>query len=307
MKITKENLRIVFYGTPSFAIPTLEKIADKVVLVVTSPGETPVKKVADKHLIPIYQTGNTSEPELLEVLKKYQPNLGIVIAFKILPPSVYDFPELGTFNIHASLLPDYRGAAPINWAIINGEKETGLTAFWLDSGIDTGRIISQFPYLLNPSLNFGQTYKSMSETITPEFCIDVVRLILKDGKGIGWEQVIRGKEKKAPKLTRANTWIDWGEPAGKIVDFIRGLSPKPGALSLVFGQECKILSAWGETRMISNQTAEPGTELVIGKNLYIMTGDFWLGIDTLWKAGGKGPITGKDFVNGMRSQGKKFG
>ena len=114
MKITKENLRIVFYGTPSFAVPTLEKIANKVVLVVTSPGETPVKEVADEHLIPVYQTGNTNDPGLLEVLKKYQPNLGIVIAFKISPPSVFDFPELGTFNIHASLLPDYRGAAPIN-------------------------------------------------------------------------------------------------------------------------------------------------------------------------------------------------
>ena len=105
MKITKENLRIVFYGTPSFAVPTLEKIANKIVLVVTSPGETPVKKVADKYLLPVYQTGNTSDPGLLEALKKYQPNLGIVIAFKILPPPVFEFPELGTFNIHTSLLP----------------------------------------------------------------------------------------------------------------------------------------------------------------------------------------------------------
>jgi methionyl-tRNA formyltransferase len=248
-----------------------------------------------------------NDEEFISDLKSLDGNIFIVIAYQMIPKEVFTIPAFGTFNIHASLLPDYRGAAPINWAIINGEKETGLTAFWLDSGIDTGRIISQFPYLLNPSLNFDQTYKSMSETITPEFCIDVVRLILKDGKGIGWEQVIRGKEKKAPKLTRANTWIDWGEPAGKIVDFIRGLSPKPGALSLVFGQECKILSAWSEMRIRSNITSEPGTELVIGKDLYIMTGDFWLGIDTLWKAGGKGPISGKDFVNGMRSQGKKLG
>ena len=304
MKITKENLRIVFYGTPSFAIPTLEKIADKVVLVVTSPGETPVKKVANKHLIPIYQTGNTSDPELLEVLKKYQPNLGIVIAFKILPPSVYNFPELGTFNIHASLLPDYRGAAPINWAIINGEIETGLTAFWLDEGIDTGRIIDRASYLLNPSFNFGQTYQNLAEGLTPNFCKLVIDRVIRGDKGE--IQVMTGREKKAPKLTRENTWIDWGEPAGKILDFIRGLSPKPGALSLVFGQECKILSAWSEMRMISNQAAEPGTELVIGKDLYIMTGDFWLGIGSLWKAGGKRPITGKDFVNGMRSQGKKM-
>jgi methionyl-tRNA formyltransferase len=305
MKITKENLRIVFYGTPSFAVPTLEKIANKVVLVVTSPGETPVKKVADKYLLPVYQTGNTSDPGLLEVLKKYQPNLGIVIAFKILPPSVFEFPELGTFNIHASLLPDYRGAAPINWAIINGETETGLTAFWLDKGVDTGRIIDRAAYLLNPSFNFGQTYQNLAEGLTPNFCMLVIERVIRGDEGE--IQVVTGKEKKAPKLTRANTWIDWGEPAGKILDFIKGLSPKPGALSLVFGQECKILSAWSEMRMISNQKSEPGTELVIGKDLYIMTGDFWLGIDTLWKAGGKGPISGKDFVNGMRSQGKKFG
>jgi methionyl-tRNA formyltransferase len=304
MKITKENLKIVFYGTPSFAVPTLEKIANKVVLVVTSPGETPVKEVADKHLIPVYQTGNTSDPGLLEVLKKYQPNLGIVIAFKILPPSVFEFPELGTFNIHASLLPDYRGAAPINWAIINGDKWTGLTAFWLDKGVDTGRIISQTPYFIDPSLSFGQVYQNMARN-TSNFCINTIEVVI-SGKVDGEIQVTTGKEKKAPKLTRANTWIDWGEPAGKILDFIRGLSPKPGALSLVFGQECKILSAWSDMRMISNQKSEPGTELVIGKDLYIMTGDFWLGIETLWKAGGKGPITGKDFVNGMRSQGKKM-
>lgn len=308
MKITKENLRIAFYGTPSFAVPTLEKLIKsgiKVVLVVTSSGKTPVKDIVDKYNIPFYQTNDPKDKGLLLALKMCKPNLGIVIAFKILPPSVYNFPELGTFNIHASLLPDYRGAAPINWAIINGEKETGLTAFWLDEGVDTGRIIDRAAYILNPSFNFGQTYRNLAEGLTPNFCMLVIERVIRGDKGE--EQVVTGKEKKAPKLTRANTWIDWGEPAGKILDFIRGLSPKPGALSLVFGQECKILSAWSEMRMISNQTAEPGTELVIGKDLYIMTGDFWLGIDTLWKAGGKGPITGKDFVNGIRSQGKKFG
>lgn len=307
MKITKENLRIVFYGTPSFAVPTLEKlIKDRynIVLVVTSPGETPVKETADKYLIPVYQTGNTKDPELLEALKKYEPNLGIVIAFKILPPSIYDFPELGTFNIHASLLPDYRGAAPINWAIINGEKETGLTAFWLDEGVDTGRIIGQTPYLLNPSFNFGQTYRILADRLTPLFCFNILDAIIED-KADGEIQIVTGKEKKAPKLTRANTWIDWGEPVGKILDFIRGLSPKPGALSLIYGQECKILSAWGETRMIPDPKIEPGTEIVVGKDLYIMTGNFCLRIDTLWKAGGKGPISGKDFVNGMRGNKKE--
>lgn len=308
-KINKEDLRIVFYGTPSFAVPTLERLIKdgyNVVLVVTSPGNTPVKEAASKHLIPVYQTGNTSDPELLKKLKEYKPNLGIVIAFKILPPQVFEFPELRTFNIHASLLPDYRGAAPINWAIINGEKETGLTAFWLDEGVDTGRIIDREAYLLNPSFNFGQTYRNLADGLTPWFCLNILYEII-EGKAEGKIQVVTGKEKKAPKLTRENTWIDWGEPAEKVLNFIRGLSPKPGALSLVFGQECKILDAWLEKRLVSNQTNEPGTELIIGKDLYIMTGDFWLGIDTLWKAGGKGPITGKDFVNGMRSQGKKFG
>ena len=307
-KINKEDLRIVFYGTPSFAVPTLERLIAEnynVVLVVTSPGNTPVKEEANKLLIPVYQTGNTRDSELLEKLKKYKPNLGIVIAFKILPPQVFEFPELGTFNIHASLLPDYRGAAPINWAIINGEKETGLTAFWLDEGIDTGRIIGRTPYLLNSFFNFGQIYRNLADGLTPLFCLNILDAII-EGKAEGEIQVTTGKEKKAPKLTRENTWIDWGEPAEKVLNFIRGLSPKPGALSLIYSQECKILDAWLYRRVVSNQTNEPGTELIIGKDLYIMTGDLWIGIDTLWKAGGKGPISGKDFVNGMRSQGKKI-
>ena len=305
--LKKEDLRIVFYGTPSFAVPTLEKLIKdgyNIVLIVTSLGETPVRGVALQYHLPIFQTNDPRDTGLLLALNMCKPNLGIVIAFKILPPPVFEFPELGTFNIHASLLPDYRGAAPINWAIINGDKETGLTAFWLDKGVDTGRMINRLLHILNPTYNFGQTYKSMAE-ITPYFCISTIDKILR-GNGEGIDQRVTGKERKAPKLTRENTWIDWGEPAEKVMNFIRGLSPKPGALSLVYGQECKIIEAWIETRMISNQTSEPGTELVVGSDLYIMTGDFWLGIDTLWKAGGKGPISGKDFVNGLRSQGKKF-
>ena len=133
------------------------------------------------------------------------------------------------------------------------------------------------------------------------FCIMTVEKIL-EGNGEGKIQETTGKEKTAPKLTRINTWIDWGEPADKVLCFIRGLSPKPGALSMIFGQECKILDAWIESEMISNKENEPGTELVIGENLYIMTGDCWLGIKTLWKAGGKRPITGNDFVNEWRSK-----
>ena len=306
MKITKKNLRIVFYGTPSFAVPTLEKLIKsgiKVVLVVTSSGRTPVKDIIDKYNLPFYQTNDPKDKGLLLALKLCKPNLGIIVAFKILPEAVYSFPKLGTFNIHASYLPDYRGAAPINWAIINGEKETGLSVFWLDSGIDTGRVIHQVKFIINSSFNFGQTYESMS-LFAGTFCINVIIRIL-CGSGEGTVQETTGKEKTAPKLTRANTWIDWGEPARGVLNFIRGLSPKPGALSLVFGQECKILDARIENGMISNKENEPGTELILGKDLYIMTGDHWLEIKTLWKAGEKRPITGNDFVNGWRS--KKIG
>jgi methionyl-tRNA formyltransferase len=220
------------------------------------------------------------------------------------------YPELGTFNIHASYLPDYRGAAPINWAIINGEDELGLTAFWLDKGIDTGRIIKQrrFNISLDPNLDsyftFGQAYKTLSENYSPYFCIEVIQMIMDGVKGV--IQKVKGDEPKAPKLTRMNTWIDWGECATDVTNFIRGLSPKPGALSLVFGQECKILEGRPETRMISDRIYEPGTERIIGKDLYIMTGDYWLRVDLIWKAGGKGPISGKDFVNGMKGRGKEI-
>jgi len=299
----KEELRVVFYGSPSFSVPVLSELVErdiKVVLVVTGIENTPVKREAKRLFLPIYQTKDPKNDEgLIEKLKQTKPNLGIVVAFKILPPTVYDFPKLGTFNIHASYLPDYRGAAPINWAIINGEIETGLSAFWLDSGIDTGRIIHQVKFIINPYFNFGKLYENMS-LYAGTFCITTITKIL-CGDGEGTIQETTGKEKIAPKLTRANTWIDWGEPALGVLDFIRGLSPKPGALSLVFGQECKILDAWIDG-MISNKKNEPGTELIIGKDLYIMTGDCWLGIKTLWRAGEKGPITGNDFVNGWRNK-----
>src|SRR5687767_4304162 len=234
------DLSIIFMGTPEFAVPSLEILVEskfKVVAVITAPDKpqgrgqklipSPVKECAMKHGIPVLQPTNLKSPEFLEELKSYNANLQIVVAFRMLPEAVWNMPAIGTFNLHASLLPQYRGAAPINWAIINGEKETGLTTFFLKHEIDTGSIIFQEKEPIHNDDNVGTLYERLM--------IKGAQLVLKTTQAIAsgnYPAIPQQQEdeiKHAPKIFKETCEINWNQPNERVRNFVRGLSPYPAA------------------------------------------------------------------------------
>jgi methionyl-tRNA formyltransferase len=241
-------------GTPEFAVPGLEiliKNKFNVVAVITAPDKpkgrgqqlatSPVKNCAVKHNIPVLQPINLKAPEFIEELKSYNANLQIVVAFRMLPEMVWNMPKIGTFNLHASLLPQYRGAAPINWAIINGEKETGLTTFFLQHEIDTGKIIFQEKEPIHDNDTVGDLYLRLMNK-GGELVLKTVKAIAK-GEYPQIEQSEDGVLKTAPKIFRETCQIDWNQPTKRVYDFIRGLSPYPAAWTALGGKNLKIYRA----------------------------------------------------------------
>lgn len=246
-----KDLRIIYMGTPEFAVPSLDQLVAhnwNVVAVITAPDKpkgrglklipSPVKEAALKHEIPVLQPTNLKSPEFLEELRSYQADLQIVVAFRMLPEVVWAMPSMGTFNLHASLLPNYRGAAPINWAIINGEKETGVTTFFLKHEIDTGSIIYQEKVPILPEENLGDIYEKLMELGS--------RLVVKTVEDIaeGNVQALPQDESKAihhaPKIFKETGKINWENSAESIHNLIRGLSPYPAAWTELEGKICKI-------------------------------------------------------------------
>jgi methionyl-tRNA formyltransferase len=245
------SLRIIFMGTPEFAVPSLEILianAFNVVAVVTAPDKprgrgqkivfSPVKACALKHKIPVLQPTNLKSPEFQEELKSYNANLQIVVAFRMLPDAVWSMPALGTLNLHASLLPQYRGAAPINWAIINGEKETGVTTFFLKHEIDTGSIIFQ------DKVKIADT--DTAETLHDRLMEKGARLVLKTTQAIAagsYPSVPQPSGtglKAAPKIFRQDCAIDWSRNVQEVANFVRGLCPHPTAWTIFNGKTYKI-------------------------------------------------------------------
>lgn len=246
-----KDLRIIYMGTPEFAVPSLDQLVANnwnVVAVITAPDKpkgrgqklipSPVKEAALKHEIPVLQPTNLKSPEFLEELRSYQADLQIVVAFRMLPEVVWAMPSMGTFNLHASLLPNYRGAAPINWAIINGEKETGVTTFFLKHEIDTGSIIYQEKVPILPEENLGDIYEKLMELGS--------KLVVKTVEDIaeGNVQALPQDESKAihhaPKIFKETGKINWENSAESIHNLIRGLSPYPAAWTELEGKICKI-------------------------------------------------------------------
>ena len=243
----KHDLRIVFMGTPEFAVESLQALVEnnyRVVGVVTMPDKpvgrhgsvlqgSPVKAYALSKGLPVLQPEKLKDEAFIDELWALQADLQIVVAFRILPEVVWDMPRFGTFNLHGSLLPQYRGAAPINWAVIHGEKETGVTTFFLTHGVDTGQIIRQRPIPIAETDNAGIVHdKSM--TIGAELVLETVNLII-DHKGcietIPQENLFRNVSelRPAPKIFKDTCRINWRQPAKAIYDFVRGLSPYPTA------------------------------------------------------------------------------
>ena len=239
-------MKIVFMGTPDFAVPSLKILLNNnysVVAVITAPDkpagrgrqiqQSPVKEFAIKNNLPLLQPANLKEPVFIESLKSLHADLFIVVAFRMLPEVVWKMPPKGTFNLHASLLPQYRGAAPINWAVINGEKETGVTTFFLKQEIDTGEIIFQEKTFIDSKETAGDLHDRLME-LGAHLVLRTVKAI--DSNKINTtpqEQLINNNIKNAPKIFRDDCKINWNDRAGKIFNKIRGLSPYPAAWSIL--------------------------------------------------------------------------
>ncbi len=244
MTYTKESLRIVFFGTPDFAVESLSRLVEggyNIVGVVTMPDkeagrghkllQSPVKQYALEHGLKLLQPERLKNPQFIEELRALNADLQIVIAFRMLPEAVWAMPPLGTFNLHASLLPKYRGAAPINWAVINGETETGVTTFFLKHEIDTGDIIQQRKIAIADDDNVGIVHDKLM-VMGADMVIETVDAIIAGTvKPVPQEQLCNAgtEPTPAPKIFKETCRIDWNRPARDVRNLVRGLSPYPAA------------------------------------------------------------------------------
>ena len=315
----RKDLRIVFMGTPEFAVETLKALVENdynVVAVVTQPDKpvgrhqnelqpSEVKKYALQHDLPVLQPEKMKDPAFVEVLRNYQANLQVVVAFRMLPEVVWSMPEFGTFNVHAALLPQYRGAAPINWAVINGEVQTGVTTFFLDHDIDTGRIIMQKPFDIPDTADVEYVYDGLMH-LGADICLETLeRIIAADGhpESIPQEQLLTVGQtlRPAPKIFKETCEIDWNQPAKHIYDFVRGLSPYPGAWTTIVAPDGKetVLKIFKTVKTTQPARQNPGTIVIDGKTLSIATSDSLLQLEELQLAGKK-RMTAHDFLNGNK-------
>lgn len=245
------DLRIIFMGTPEFAVPSLKALVAggwQVVAVVTAPDKkkgrgqsvipSPVKEYAVSQGLPVLQPTNLKSQKFLDELQTFKANLQVVVAFRMLPEVVWHMPDLGSFNLHASLLPDYRGAAPINWAIINGEKVTGVTTFFLQHEIDTGAIIFQEKEPIHDDDTVGSLYERLMNK-GASLVEKTVRAIA-SGAVKSQPQTIPEKIKTAPKIFKETCQIDWQQNFATIRNFVRGLDPYPGAWTMLGKESCKV-------------------------------------------------------------------
>lgn len=319
-------------GTPEFAVETLRALVEggyNVVAVVTKPDKPvgrhgsvlrapAVKEYALSVGLPVLQPEKMKDPDFVEKLLSYKADLQVVVAFRMLPEIVWAMPRFGTFNVHAALLPQYRGAAPINWAIINGETTTGVTTFFLDHDIDTGRIILQKKFNIPNEADVEYVYDGLMR-LGAEIAIETVNLIIshnglvistsQDEVIINEFQVPSSKYqlKLAPKLFKETCRIDWNQPAKNIYDFVRGLSPIPTAwTTLVQNAEATVSTAPVDVKIYKTQktgrtcSSVPGTLLVEKSHLFVATTDEWLEVIDLQLAGKK-RMPARDFLNGFKS------
>lgn len=306
-------------GTPEFAVETLNALVTNdynVVAVVTQPDKpvgrhgsvlqpSAVKLYAISKGIPVLQPEKMKDPSFIEELKSYNANLQVVVAFRMLPEVVWAMPEFGTFNVHAALLPQYRGAAPINWAVINGEKKTGVTTFFLDHDIDTGRIIMQLPFDISDDFNVEDVYNGLMY-LGADICIKTLdRIIETEGhpESMAQEDLIVNYSElyHAPKIFKETCKINWGQESKRIYDFIRGLSPYPGAWTLMVSSDGKetVLKIFETKKTNMSSNTPPGTLIVDGKELCVSTADGMLQIKELQLAGKK-RMKATDFLNGIK-------
>lgn len=311
----KNDLRIVFMGTPEFAVETLKALVENdyhVVAVVTQPDKpvgrhgsvlqpSAVKQYALEQGLPVLQPEKMKDQAFVEELRSYQANLQVVVAFRMLPEVVWAMPEYGTFNVHAALLPQYRGAAPINWAVINGETETGVTTFFLDHDIDTGRIVMQLPFAIPDTADVEYVYDGLMH-LGADICLQTLdRIVAADGHPMTIAQEGEGL-KAAPKIFKETCQIDWSKTAKQVYDFIRGLSPYPGAWTNLKTEDGKetVLKIFKTSKTTLSAQGRVGQITFDRHHLYVTCSDCLLQIDELQLAGKK-RMDAQAFMNGMKN------
>lgn len=303
------DMKLIFMGTPEFAVPSLEILLAnnyEIAAVITAPDKpqgrgrkvlpSPVKVAALAHHIPVLQPTNLKEPSFLATLQGYQADLQVVVAFRMLPQVVWAMPRLGTFNLHASLLPAYRGAAPINWAIINGEQETGISTFFLDKTMDTGHILFQEKESISAQDTAGSLYERLQHK-GAQLVLQTVQAI-ETGSYTPVPQRATPEKlaKKAPKIYKEDCRIDWNQKTKRILNFIRGLSPHPAAWTILKGKTYKIFSA--EEAQVAISHLRPGEIYTDGKyQMFVGTQGRPVAIKLLQLAG-KRPMAVQDFLKG---------
>lgn len=311
----KKDLRIVYMGTPEFAVESLKRLVEggyQVVGVITMPDKpmgrhgsvlqpSPVKEYAVSQGLKVLQPEKLKDETFLEDLRALKADLQIVVAFRMLPEVVWNMPRLGTFNLHASLLPQYRGAAPINWAVINGDTETGITTFFLKHEIDTGEIIDQVKVPISDTDNVGMVYDRLM-LLGGDLVVKTVDAILEGNvKTTPQEELAKVEElRPAPKIFKDTCRIDWTKGVKPVYDFVRGLSPYPAAWTeLCQGEAAPIMLKIYETaKIFCEHTLQPGTVVTDKKTYFrIASTDGYVDVLSLQLAGKK-RMQVADFLRG---------
>ena len=305
-----KDLKLIFFGTPEFAVVSLREINlnYNVNCVVTSPDrksgrgqkikQSEVKKYAIDNNIKILQPDNLNDKEFVNQIKKINPDIIIVVAFRKIPTEIFSIPKYGTINLHASLLPNYRGAAPINWCLINNEVKTGVTTFFINEKIDRGDILLKEEVNISDMDNFGSLYNKLSSVGS--------KLLIKTIKGVLSNSLMASKQnfdenlKIAPKLSKENTRIDWNKSQKEIIGMIRGLSPKPGAWTILKNgnkeMRMKILEA---KKADGFSPKKVGKFLIINGEIHINTGVDAINCSYI-QLENKKVMNAKELINGLK-------
>lgn len=316
----KKDLRIVYMGTPDFAVEPLSKLVEggyNIVGVITMPDKpigrhqnelsaSPVKKYAVEHGLRVLQPAKLKDPEFVEELRSLQADLQIVVAFRMLPEVVWNMPRYGTFNLHAALLPQYRGAAPINWAIINGDTETGITTFFLDHDIDTGSVIQRVPVPILDTDNVEDVHDKLMH-LGSDLVVETVDNILAGTVTPIPQSELQTDEplRPAPKIFKETCRIDWTQGVKRTYDFVRGLSPCPAAWTeLTYNGKTSVLKVYTTSKEFCEVSEPIGTIVTDGKTyLKVAQADGYQHLLTIQLAGKKRMQTA-DFLRGFHAEGE---
>lgn len=311
--MTTDKFRIVFMGTPGFAVSSLDALVKarlNVVAVITAPDkpagrgltlkESEVKQYAVAHNIPVLQPEKLKDPAFIQTFLDLKPDLAVVVAFRMLPEVIWSAPKRGTINLHASLLPQYRGAAPINWAIINGETKTGVTTFFIEKEIDTGKIIGKKEVEIFPDETAETLHDKLAEIGSRLLVETVIAIRENTYSQIPQNGLSEGQElKPAPKIFRENCRINWDKPVKQIYNHIRGLCPYPGAWTMINTPEgIKTLKIY-DCKPVNSNSPEPGKIIIDKSTINISGNDGFISVQRL-QLEGKKAMKADEFIRGLR-------